>query len=84
MNWIKRFLGMYDRQQKERATSVSKYVERKKVSFNKEMTEIQRQARRMHVKTRQAHEASAKLAVYVDDVVNKIAIASGGKRVRHG
>lgn len=84
MNWIKRFLGMYDHQQRERATVVSKYVEHKKVSFNKEMKDIQKQARRMHIKTRQAHEASVKLAVYVDDVVNKIAIASGGKRVRHG
>ena len=84
MNWLKRFLGMYDKQQKERSTVMDRYVEQKKIKYNKAMREIQKQAKDVHLKTRRAYHASIKHNRFVDDVVNKMATVTGGKRIRHG
>lgn len=78
MNILKRFLGLYDRQQAARTQEVAEYVDAKKNQFTKEMARVQRQAEKVHQKTRQAHEESAKLKEVVDDVARRIAYATGG------
>ena len=79
MNWIIRFLGLYDRRQKERTAEVSQYAENKKSEFDSSMLKLQVQAKRVHRATQIAHKESIRLNKIVDDVTNKIALATGGK-----
>lgn len=81
MNTIKRFLGLYDKKQAERTAEVAEYVHAKKNVFTTEMARIQRQAAKVHDKTRQAHEESIKLKEVVDDVTAKIARATGSLNI---
>lgn len=83
MNWLKRFLGIYDKEQAKTAVAVEKYLSDTKVTFISEMKGIKKEAIKLHRQTKKAHETSIKISDMVDDVVNKIAIATGGRKVTH-
>lgn len=78
MNFLKRFLGLYDKAQAKRTEDVAAYVHEKKSTFTADMVKLQNQARKVHNKTRQAHIESAKLNSMVEDITTKISIATGG------
>lgn len=78
MKWLKRFLGLYDKQQAERTEEVAQYVHAKKNKFTADMAKIQNQVKKVHMKTMQAQEESLKLKDIVDDVTERIALVTGG------
>lgn len=80
MNWLEKFLGTKDKEQKKRMEEVSEYVHTKKNAFSAEMGKIHTQARKVHQKTKEAHEESVRLMEIVDGVTANIAIATGAKR----
>lgn len=82
MNWIKRFLGLNDQQQKNRTQEVKEYVAEKKGSFNKNIKELHRQAKKVHAQASRTTEESAKLVLMVADVTTKIAVASGSIKLK--
>lgn len=82
MKLIKRFLisflGLNDGQQRARTAEISNYVHDRKNTYAKEMLKIQIQAKKVHHKTKQAHEESTKLNNMVEDITYQIAVATGG------
>lgn len=78
MNWLYRFLGVHDKQQKIQSEKVSVYVNVKQEEYKKDMQTLQKQAQKLHTKTRQAHSESVKLNEMIDGITKNIAIASGG------
>lgn len=78
-NFITRFLGLHDQEQKARTKAVLNYGEKKREEFEKEMSKVQAQAKRVNKKQLQARAETAKLIEVVDSVTAKIMIATGGK-----
>lgn len=76
--FITSFLGLNEKKQQAKTEEVAAYVHDKKNTYTSEMIKIQSQARKLHTKTRQAHEESVKLNNMVDDIVYKVAQATGG------
>lgn len=72
------FLGLNEKKQQAKTEEVAAYVHSKKNDYAREMIKIQSQARKVHDKTRQAHEQSVKLNIMVDDITTAIARATGG------
>jgi methyl-accepting chemotaxis protein len=64
----------------EKESETTDYIDKKKEDFEKQMESLKDIAKKVHNKTKEAHESSKELSKIVDDVVNKIAIATGGKR----
>lgn len=83
MNWLLRFLGYYDKAQAKKSDVVDKQVAEIKVNYRKKMGHIKKMVTKAREQSRQNYETSIKLDEYVDDVVNKIAIATGGRKI-HG
>lgn len=75
--WLARFLGVHDKEQKQRTQDVSDYAEKKKKDFIGEMEKVKRQTKKVHEKQLQVHQETAKLVKIVDDVARKIAVATG-------
>lgn len=78
MNWLLRFFGYYDKEQKQKTQDVSDYVGFKQGQFHKEMSKMHKQVLILHENTRQTYEASIQLEKMVKDVAQRIAIATGG------
>lgn len=79
-NILTRFLGLHDKEQKERTKAVTDYADRKRDEFSREMTKIKRQTQKVHKKQLQAHGETVKLIEMVDDITHRIMVATGGTR----
>lgn len=77
-NFLTRFFGLHDKEQKERTKEVTVYADQKREEFSKEMGKIKRQTQKVHQKQLQAHEETAKLVEMVDDITHRIMVATGG------
>ena len=78
MSWIRRFLGIYDKEQKARTEAVNNYVQEQKEQFNKQMADIHKEARQVHRESNKTAKESVKISRVVNDVTARIAIATGG------
>lgn len=83
MKWLLRFLGYYDKAQAKKSDVVDKQVAQIKVDYHKKMIHIKKMATKSREQSRQNYETSVKLDEYVDDVVNKLAIATGGRKIKY-
>lgn len=79
MKWITRFLGLRNKEQKNKDEQAAKYIHKQKDFFTCEMAKVQNQAKKVHEKTRKAHQESVRLLEVVTDVTIQIAKATGNK-----
>ena len=84
MNWLLRFLGFYDKAQARKSDVVDEQVLAIKKVYRKKMLHIKKLAMKNGEQSRQNLETSFKIVEYVDDVVNKMAIATGGRKINNG
>jgi prophage DNA circulation protein len=81
MNWIKSFLGMYDKRQAKKTIEVAEYVDSKKVSFDADMELLRKQAQKIHAGSKQIHADSIELNRMVSDITTKVAFVTGGFKI---
>lgn len=77
MNWLKRFLGLYDKKQKERTQEVADYVHDKKQDFTSTMVKAHREAKKEHQKAGKLKESSARIEERIIDVTQAIYLVTG-------